>query len=261
LLVCDLSGKILKHIAPPKDRFWADPFPIEFNDKTYLFVEQQIGSGNGTLGFIELFSDLTTSPFVPILEKPYHLSYPCVTNINNTWYLIPESHENKTIDVYQAIEFPFTWEYLMPLMDNVDANDSTLLFYNNLWWIFTSIATKTNPANKNLSLFFSDSFPSNTWIPHPLNPVCSNLSNSRMAGSCFLKNGILYRPSQDCLKNYGNKTNINRIIELTPSSYKEEIIRTIYPEKEIHAVCTHTINYSSKYMLRDIKTRRLKILT
>ncbi|MDR2409864.1 MAG: hypothetical protein LBE13_17385, partial [Bacteroidales bacterium] len=61
LLICGLDGQVLKSIAPPKGCQWADPFPIEHNDKIYIFIEQQIGHANGTLGFIELYPDLTHS--------------------------------------------------------------------------------------------------------------------------------------------------------------------------------------------------------
>jgi hypothetical protein len=76
LLICGPDGAILRSIIPPKDRIWADPFPVEYGGKTYIFMEQQIGSGNGTLGYIELHADLSYSDFIPILEKPYHVSFP-----------------------------------------------------------------------------------------------------------------------------------------------------------------------------------------
>jgi hypothetical protein len=259
VLVCDRDGNILTHIAPPKDRFWADPFPVEYNDKTYIFVEQQIGHDNGTLGLIELYPDLTYSHFHPILEKSYHLSYPHVFNVNGIWYLVPESHENKTLDIYKAVNFPFQWAYLTTPIENIDANDSTILFYRNKWWIFTSAGTKTSPANKNLCIFYSDSFPSNSWTAHPSNPVCSTLTNSRMAGAFFLKNELLYRPAQNCLKDYGKEININQVLELSPALYREKTIQTIHPERHLKAVCTHTFNSTKKYIVRDIKTRRFKL--
>ena len=261
LLICDKSRKILKHIAPPKDRFWADPFPVEYNGKTYIFIEEQIGHGNGTLGYIELYEDLSYSSFTPILEKKYHLSFPHIFPLEENgivnWYMIPESHENKTIDLYKANDFPNNWVFVTTMMDNVGANDSVVLFHDNYWYLFSSIGTKTTPANYNLSLFYSKTFPSSNWTPHPQNPICSDPCNSRMAGAFFADTETknLFRPAQNCLHDYGKETNINKVIELSPTVYKEELIRTIKPEAEFNAVCTHTINYSDNYILRDIKTR------
>ncbi|AEF82201.1 glucosamine inositolphosphorylceramide transferase family protein [Leadbettera azotonutricia] len=264
LLVCDPDGNILKTIIPPINCQWADPFPVEYNGKTYIFIEQQLGSANGTLGVIELYPDLTISVLTPILEKNYHLSFPnvfCIREGNNDiWYMIPETHENNTIDLYQASDFPYKWDYTMTLMHNVIAVDSTVFYYNQKWWLFTNIETKPDPINKNLSAFYSNSFPSDTWTPHLQNPLVSNLENSRMAGTVFYntQNRSPYRPAQNCLKDYGKETNINEIMELTPFSYKEKLINTYLPERNLHAVCTHTINYTDKYMLRDIKTRTFR---
>jgi hypothetical protein len=174
--------------------------------------------------------------------------------------LIPESHENKTIDLYKALDFPKTWVYETTLMDNVKAVDSTVFYYNSKWWLFTSISSETVPANQNLSAFYSDVFPSREWTPHPLNPLCSDAGNSRMAGAFFIdkETGALNRPAQSCIKDYGEKTHINEIVELSPLLYKEKRVKTILPEHNLKAVCTHTINFSENYMLRDIKTRRFK---
>jgi hypothetical protein len=265
LSVCSHGGNILKSIVPQKNYQWADPFPVEYEGKTYIFIEQQIGHNNGTLGYIELYPDLTFSNFVPILKKEYHLSFPnvfCIKQDNQLiWYMIPETHENKTIDLYRAFHFPDNWSHETTLMDNVVAVDSTVFFYDSHWWLFTSIGSKAATPNANLSLFYSDTFPSNSWVPHPQNPLCSGLGNARMAGSIFLnKNtGLLNRPAQNCLRDYGRETNINEIIELNPDNYKEHIVKTLLPEQYLKAVCTHTYNYSEHYLLRDIKTRTLRL--
>jgi hypothetical protein len=266
LLICDLDGKILAHIIPPRNYIWADPFPVEADGKTYIFAEQQIGYNNGTLGYIELYPDLSHSNFIPILEKDYHLSFPNVFFLHQDgrkiWYMIPESHENRTIDLYRAVTFPHEWTHERTLMDNVEAVDSVVFFHNGKWWLLTSIGTRDIPANRNISAFYADTFLSSAWVPHPQNPIYTGADNSRMAGAVFhnKNTGFLNRPAQSCIKEYGEKIHINEIIELSPILYKERIIKTIYPEHRFHAVCTHTINYSENYLLRDIKTRRLRII-
>jgi hypothetical protein len=258
-VICGVDGSRLKTIEPPKDRFWADPFVVEDGGRTYVFVEQQIGEGKndkGTLGVFEMFPDMTLSPFVSILEKPYHLSFPNVFRAGDEWRMIPETHENKTIDVYRAADFPYAWRHEMTLMSGIAAVDSVVFQYNRKWWLFTSIGGEGRNCNANLHLFHADSFPSDAWTPHPRNPVCSDARNSRMAGALFTHNGKIYRPAQDCLKDYGQKTNVNEIIELSLDCYKEKIVETIHPARSLHEVCTHTLNYSERFMARDVKTRR-----
>ncbi|MDR0644669.1 MAG: hypothetical protein LBG05_07150 [Treponema sp.] len=252
------NGRILKEIIPPRDFQWADPFIVEWEGKTYIFVEQQYKHENGTLGFIELFTDLSHSAFVPILEKFYHLSFPNIFRYENEWYMIPESHENRTIDLYKAKDFPATWEFETTLMRDIDAVDSIVFFHNTKWWIFTSVKRKS--FNDNLCLFYADAFPTDKWTPHLCNPVCADVTNSRMAGAIFCDDsGKIYRAAQNCLKDYGKETNINEIIELTETSYKERIVKTIFPEKEMNVVCTHTLNFSENHVVRDVKTRVWRI--
>ncbi|MDR2553467.1 MAG: hypothetical protein LBD31_09945 [Treponema sp.] len=262
LLVCERDGKPLKQISPPKDRIWSDPFPVEHEGRFYIFLEEQIAGGNGTLGFIELYPGMEHSSFVPVLEKPYHLSYPQVFSAagqgSSRWYMVPESHKNNTIDLYAAEEFPRRWVHETTLIKNITANDSTLLFYQGLWWIFTSTGNTMAEFNSNLLAFYSKSFPSNSWKAHPLNPLSSDSSNSRMAGSFFLEDGVLYRPAQDCRRNYGENIRINAVTSLSPETYAEKTVRIIRPEKNLHAVCTHTFNYCSSFLLRDIKTRYMR---
>jgi hypothetical protein len=271
LLLCDPDGRIRAAIVPPKDYQWADPFIVEHGGKAYIFIEQQIKSENGTLGVIELYPDLTYSAFTPILEKNYHLSFPNVfaieKNGRKTWYMIPETHQNKTIDLYTAVDFPHKWEYTMTLMDNISAVDTTVFCCNQKWWLWTSIDRGNAPMNGDLSLFYADFFPTAAWTAHPQNPMHGDLRNSRMAGAIICGGHLgdmqekLFRPAQDCLKDYGKNTNINEIVTLTPDSYKERLIKTIAPERALYAVCTHTINYSEHYMVRDIKTRRLRLIS
>jgi hypothetical protein len=199
------------------------------------------------------------------MEKEYHLSFPNIFRGGKSaasWYMVPESHENSTIDLYHSVEFPYTWEHEATLIGGVRAVDTVVFYHNSKWWLFTSLDTETTPLNANLSVFYSDVFPSTDWKAHPQNPVVSGLSNSRMAGAIFRDrgSGALIRPAQNCLKDYGKETNLNEIVELSPSGYRERIIKTISPEKSLHAVCTHTINISEHFMLRDIKTRRSRFI-
>lgn len=261
LLVCDSSGKVLRLIVPPKGRIWADPFPVEFEGHYYIFIEQQIGNDNGTLGFIELHENLEYSEFIPVLEAPYHLSYPNVFNVGGVWYMIPETHEHNSIDLYRSDNFPEQWVYDSTLIKDVEAVDTSIVHYKGQWWLFTSIARNDCKLNESLSLFYSKVFPSVTWKSHPMNPVVEGLQNSRMAGKIELHadKGSLTRPAQSCVKEYGEHIVLSEIVDLDENKYQEKTKSVIYPEKELHAVCTHTYNRCGKYLIRDIKTRRYKL--
>lgn len=265
ILVCDHDGKVLKHLLPPPARHWADPFPIEFEGHYYIFLEQQFKNKDGTLGFIELFEDLSYSEFKPILEKSHHLSFPyifqAVAGEKIVWYMVPETHEHGSIDLYRASHFPEAWEFHSILIPNIEAVDTVIFPHAGKWWLFTSPKTPGKGLNEALCVFSSDDFPSAAWTPHPTNPVVSGLAGSRMAGRVIQDpaSGLLLRPAQSCVKEYGERLFLKTISELSPGSYREETTRVVEPEKEFHAVCTHTWNLQGPYLLRDIKTRRFKL--
>lgn len=252
---------LLSHSSPPpKDRIWADPFPVEYEGRTFIFIEQQFQKKNGTLGFIELFDDLSWSDFTPILETNYHLSYPHVFQNEGVWYMIPETHENNKIDLYVCDDFPNIWKFHSTLIDTISAVDSTILKHNNTWYLFTS--TQKEGFNSSLSIFYSDTFPSKDWKNHPNNPVTRGKEHSRMGGSFFLDDSNnLIRPTQSSVKEYGEKLVLNKILTLSKKHYSEEKIKEINPENKLNAVCTHTWNHSGNYIVRDIKTREFKFFS
>lgn len=261
ILILDENGSVLRHIEPPADRIWADPFPAESDGRTYIFLEQQYRGKNGTLGFIELNDDLSWTTFTQILETDYHLSYPNVFKIGSDWYMIPETHEHATIDLYRAERFPDKWAYDRTLIDGVRAVDTTLLCRDSTWWLFTTECEAGHGYNGSLSLYHADGFPSCDWKPHPGNPVVVDARGSRMAGNIFASASgeSMIRPAQDCEKEYGRSISLRRIDELSESTYRETPIETVDPEKKLRAVCTHTINRTSKYIVRDIKTRKFRL--
>ena len=261
LLICDDTGKILRRLAPPLDRMWADPFVVRHDGKTYVFIEQQLTGKNGTLGFLELQEDLSPSDFKEILAADSHLSFPNVfpvhTGDKTVWYMIPESNERGSIDLYRATSFPDRWVFDSTLISGVNAVDSAVFFHNDIWYLFTSIEADGHGFNNALSVFHSDTFPSSNWKRHPLNPVCTGSGNSRMAGALYRDpmTGFIIRPAQSCTREYGEYTVLNRVTELSPETYREERVSEIRPEGELHAVCTHTFNRCGSLIVRDIKTR------
>jgi hypothetical protein len=261
VLICDKNNQILTRLVPEKDRHWADPFPVFHEGRFYIFLEQQFLDKKGILGFIEVNNDFSYSAFTPVLETNYHLSWPNVFSVKSVWYMIPETHEHKTIDLYRALHFPDKWEFHSTLIENIEAVDTALFYHRNKWWLFTGTAVN-HSINSSLSIFWSGAFPSGIWTPLSGNPVVSGLSGSRMAGNIFIdaETGHIIRPAQRCTKEYGERVILNRIKTLDPDAYEEERECTVYPERKLHAACTHTYNSTNQFLVRDIKTRRFRLL-
>jgi hypothetical protein len=247
-----------RKIIPPKDRFWADPFIIERNDKYYIFIEEVIFKNiKGHISVIEMDQEGNFSKPEKVIERDYHLSYPFLIEDNGFLYMIPETSENNQIELYKCIDFPLKWELRCVLMENVRAVDTTIYQQNNKYWLFTNIKENDGISNSDeLFLFQSDELISQQWIEHKRNPIISNVQNSRPAGNLFNYNGKLYRPSQDCLKRYGYGFNLADVTKLDEGNFKEILYESYYSNWDRKLVCTHTFNSYNKLNIIDAVLRR-----
>ena len=72
-----LDGVPWNSIADPGYRFYADPFPMSFQGKTFVFVEDfDHHAGKGVISAIPFGDAGQIGPAEPILSEPWHLSYP-----------------------------------------------------------------------------------------------------------------------------------------------------------------------------------------
>jgi hypothetical protein len=227
---------------PPKEKFWADPHLIQVDGRYYIFIEEFVHAKNkGHISVIELDETGKWKAPVKVLEKDYHLSYPFVFKWNDKFYMVPESRANKTIDLYECADFPYKWNFKQCLMENVSAVDTTIIYYSNKWWLFTAMAENEAAAPIfELFLFYSDDIFSGKWIAHPKNPIVSDVKSARSAGSLFVKDGKLFRPSQDCSKRYGYGFDLNKVEILSETEYYEKRTLSIRPNWDKKILATHT---------------------
>jgi hypothetical protein len=248
-------------ILPPKDRFWADPFVVEKDGKHYFFIEElEYTEGKGYISVIE-FDSATKEKQVSrkVLERPYHLSYPFVFSLNGTYYMIPESVGNNTVDLYRCDHFPLEWTYQNTLLRNVQAADTTIKFHNGKYWMFTLMEPQEGgKINADLHIFYSDDPLSDKWVAHAANPVVVDVRSARSAGNIFEEDGILYRPAQDCSKRYGWALVIHKIIVLNETEYIEEPIAHFAPNWEPRLLATHTFNKTAELTVIDVLVKRFR---
>jgi hypothetical protein len=247
-----------KHITPPKDRFWADPFVLGRGGVYYVFIEELLyAKERGHICVFILNKDGTYEPPVPVLEAPYHLSYPFVFEFEGSVYMLPESRGNRTIELYKCTAFPLKWEFHKNLMKDCQAVDPTLLEWQGRWWLFANqIETEGASLWDELFLYHSDNPLSDNWTSHPRNPIVSDVKSARPAGRCFVRHGRLYRPSQNCSGHYGYGFNICEITKLTETDYEERIVEKVEPKWDKNVVSTHTFNHEDGLTIIDGQLRR-----
>lgn len=241
----------LKYVEPPKEKFWADPFPIMMMGKYYVFLEEFVYSRmKGHISCIEMGEDGKWSTPIKVLDTDYHLSYPYIFEWRGDLYMIPESKCNKTISLYKCVKFPAQWRLEKTLIEDVQAVDSTLFEHDGIWWLFCNIGGKDFSSNDELHLFYADT-PLGPWTPHKDNPVKSDVRSCRPAGRLYRSNGHIFRPSQDCSVRMGGAISINRIVQLTKERFQEEEVHKIEPTWKEGLFGVHTLNRAGSLTVLD----------
>jgi hypothetical protein len=247
------SLQSFEKLIPPYDRFWADPFIVHHDGKYYVFIEEVLGSRNkGHIAYFAVDEDGIISKPKMVIEQPYHMSYPFIFAYRDDYYMIPETAENKTIDIYRCTEFPDKWEYCSTIMQNVYAYDTTLLYKDEKWWLFVCMRGSAGMSSSDeLFLFFADDLFAGPWIPHRQNPIVSDVRSARPAGNIFEYNGSLYRPSQNSAKRYGYGMKINHIVVLSEEEYREECVERVEPLWHQNVLSVHTLNFVDNLTIID----------
>ena len=248
----------LHYLVPPRDRLWADPFAIADGDRHFVFFEElRDRDRRGRIVAIEVDEQGAVSHApVPVLERPYHLSYPFLFRWRGGLYMLPETSENGTVELYRCEELPSRWRLERVLLTNVRAYDATLWQQGDRWWMFVSIAPHGTDGNDELHLYSSSVTPHGPWTPHPKNPVIVDTRRARSAGPLFVVDGTLYRPSQDCSVAYGHSISINRVDTLDEHEYCETPVERIEPGWRHDIVRVHTLGASGRLHVVDMVVNR-----
>ncbi|MEB3768265.1 hypothetical protein [Acinetobacter sp. MD2] len=242
----------LFEIHSPQKFTFADCFYAKQNDKHYIFFEEVDDQHHvGFLSVLEVFKDGTHSKPQTILKLDYHLSYPCVFQVDNDWYMIPETSENKTVELWKCIDFPLKWEKHLNLLDNIEAVDSTPFYHEGMWYLFTSTRRNCKKFGDRLDLFFTEDILQPEWKEHPQNPVCKGSQQFRMAGKPFFYQSQLVRPSQDSLKRYGGNIELKAITHLSPTDYQEQLLEVVLPNWNKADDGCHSINVEHDFVVLD----------
>jgi hypothetical protein len=244
-------------IPCPRGRFYADPFLLKRNRKTYMFFEDfEFQKDRAAISCVEIDRQGELSAPERVLDKGYHMSYPYLFESQGSVYMIPETRARKTIELYRATEFPRNWEFVRIMAKDVLAVDSTLFEHSGKFWLFTNIAVPGGSTFDELHLFYADSL-EGEWTPHRKNPVVSDVRRARPAGALFFEGGKLIRPGQDCSLRYGYALTFNEIEILSETNYKEKPYNRIEPDWCRGSVCTHTYNRNEDFEVLDGMKLRL----
>jgi hypothetical protein len=253
----DTSLSRFRRITPPVDRIWADPFVFHRRGRWFVFFEELLHrESRGVLACLELRADGGWTEPRRVLERPYHLSYPNVFELGGEVYLLPETSEARCVELYRAVEFPWRWERVRTLIEDVELVDPTVWQQDGRWWLFGNVRTVAGTTLQDmLHLYFTDDLLQGAWQSHPENPIVIDATSARPAGQLYVQDGRVIRPAQDSTTRYGHALKLFEVLELTTTSYRERLVQRFTPDWAGDLIGLHTLNHAEGVTVVDLLRR------
>lgn len=213
-----LNGSDVTDIAAV---YVADPFMIRSGDTWHMFFEiLPVEVEKGVIGLASSEDGMKWNYRQVVLEESYHLSYPYVFEYKGEHYMVPESHQDRTVRLYRATDFPTRWEHVCNLLDGEEFVDCSPFQFQDRWWLFAGCGSLPYRADV-LRLFHSENL-EGPWLEHVQSPIVSgNPHISRPGGRVVVWDNHLFRFTQDCHPRYGLRVRAFEIHELTVEKFRE----------------------------------------
>lgn len=231
--------------------FWcADPMAFKYNGKIYLFTEIfDMKKQLGEIAVSEYIGDTFTIPKV-IIKTSYHMSYPCVFEYNEELYMLPETCQNGTLELWKAQNNDiFSWKKEKELLKGVKLVDSTVYIKEKAYIISYS--------EKEPWMTYVFEFNLDKMCVTELERVSTSENICRPAGYLFMENAALFRPVQNNISSYGESIIINEISSIVP--FREEKVTEIQPSQldndKNRYSNTHTISKNGRVEVFDVKEK------
>ncbi len=172
----DLSG--FRWLEPPAGYFWADPFVIEHDNRSWAFFEEySYKDKRAHISCAEISPEGSfISPTPCLVDAHRHYSYPDIFCAGGDLFMIPETSDVGSVDLYRCEHFPDRWVRETTLLRGRFV-DTTVWQNDELWWLLTTTATPDSRSGC-LLLFYADSV-SGPWHFHPANPISTDVRNVR----------------------------------------------------------------------------------
>jgi hypothetical protein len=233
-------------------RFLADPFPVQIDGDTYIFFEElPYSTHKGRISYTKYPDWFENGRFEIAHEEPYHMTYPYMLKHDENLYCIPETIEANKVNIYR-VDSPSKWTLEYEILTGIEVVDPTIFKYEGKWWMFHTRAPR---SNSELYISYSDSL-FDDWEEHDQNPVKIDPRSARSAGEFVMHGDKIYRPSQYCETEYGEKITINKIVNLTEEKFSEEKICEIKTSgTSIYSHGCHTLSSEKNVVCIDGKRR------
>jgi len=241
-------------IKNPPGHFLADPFIIEREGRRICFLEDyDYAIGRACIAAVEIIDGEHYEMLGPVIEEPYHMSYPYLFEYEGTLYMVPETNEANAIRLYECTNFPLEWVYSKDVMSGARAFDSMIFQQGSTWWLLSNMSAKgKEDGSSQLMAYSSDDPLAGSWQPHRKNPIIFDSTIARNGGILDRESRYPIRGRQkQGFNSYGDALTLARMTDLTPESYSEEEVGEILPHFFDGISRCHHIHSDGNYTVYD----------
>ena len=238
---------------PYKDRWFADPFILDVTDKEILVLVEEwydpIHRGRISKLVIDKQS-YKLKDILVLLELESHLSFPAIRRAQDGIYVYPENSVTGKLTEYKYIPEKEKLE-----ISNIIANEPlTDAIQTDFFGEKILFSTRLPDANgKDLYIY---QFSEKTKVFTEINQYHYNENLSRSAGDFFIYGEKIYRPSQVCIKSYGDAVSIQEVNYDNGQFYEKEVRRIYSPHPDLD-LGFHTFNIYRDMIVVDAVGYRL----
>jgi hypothetical protein len=242
-----IGGQPFTELADDGQRFYADPFVFEWQDRLYLFVEEYpYALGHGIISVAECRPDGSMEVPRAVLEEPHHLSYPQVFAHDGEVYMIPESSAGNELVLYRAEHFPHAWVREAVLVQGKKLNDMTLLVRDDRFWLFGTEQRGEGSASDTMVVYAAKAL-AGPWSPHPMNPIMVDRRAARPGGAFITtSDGRTLLPVQDGTEVYGGGLGLAELLVLSEDDVQFGPVRPVAPGAAWARNGIHTLSRSGR---------------
>ena len=238
----DLGGPAWQVLPDPGLSFYADPFPVTWAGRTFLFFEElEHRIGKGVISALEFGPDGPVGQPIRVLEEPWHLSYPFVMDHEGSLYMVPEASSSGAVRLYRCIAFPHRWEPVATLLAGVEASDCTIFRHEGRFWMMSVTREGFGGYSDTLAIHHAEDL-FGPWVEHARSPALLDVGGARPGGRVVAMNGRLWRPVQNCSAGYGRMLALAEIERLDTRDFAQTIRATIKPGPLWPGRRLHTLN-------------------
>lgn len=239
-------------IRNPHFSWLADPFVCESDGHIFIFAEMmRKKSQKGVIAFAEYHSNVSDLVWTKVVEEPFHLSFPNIIQVGNTWYMMPECGDARKIQIYYSKKFPLEWE----LYSQFDTDDK---YVDSVYYQYDIKKGKGVVISYNLSKQSLDFLNFEGSKYEVIGSVNDNNKCLRPAGQLFVVDDKVIIPTQECSSEYGKSLLFYEIKKceqnfvITKCDWMCPITLKNYKSK----ICGfHTYNSSVRYEVIDLKSK------